>query len=221
MLYSDERKFVFVAVPKTGTTAIQNRLQEIDPTIVRNHVRNAAGDLVKVATHETAYKLREIMGDQASDVTFIAFLRDPRDVVVSKYYYYRSGRAAREAGLAKRKTGDSVRTDPGTVARVLFAQSMPLGLWARIYPFASSAKFVTGPDGSTVVDCIGTNENLQTDVLRIFGRFGYTDDQLQLGIKNRSDYDRAHARDPKLEAVVAKRLPQDMALYDRVADGGL
>lgn len=217
MLYSEDRKFVFVAVPKTGTTALQRRLREVDPGIRHNAVQDAQGTLVKVPTHATASEIRRIMGtERARQVTFVAFLRDPRDVLVSKYHFYRSGRAARTQGLAQSGTDAEIRYNPGTMARVLFSKALPLTVWARVYPFKSSSHFVTDGQGRVIVDRIGRTDTLQDDVNRIFSAFGYTPEQLVLGVSNRTEYDRSATRDPRLEAIVKRRLPEDCALFDRL-----
>ncbi|MEQ8690743.1 MAG: sulfotransferase family 2 domain-containing protein, partial [Pseudomonadales bacterium] len=96
MLYSENRQFVFVAVPKTGTSTIEAQLRRIDSDLQHNRVRDAEGLWVELQTHATSAQIRATMGARAASFTFVAFLRDPRDVVVSKYYFYRSGRAARK-----------------------------------------------------------------------------------------------------------------------------
>lgn len=216
MLYSETRKFVFVAVPKTGTTAIQKRLRQIDPELHRNHVHNEAGELVHVPTHATAAEIRSIMGAAAQGFTFVAFLRDPREVVLSKYHFYRAGRAARKQGLA----GGSVEERQfhfGRALRVLGAQVLPLLLWARLYPYRSSTHFVTDSAGNLIVDHIGLQERLQEDVTSIFSTFGYSLEDLALGVANKTDYARSIESD--LAAVVARRLPEDCALYDHLKKG--
>lgn len=214
MLYSEDRKFVFVAVPKTGTTAVQKRLCEVDPGIRRNTVHDAEGRLVNVPTHATALEIRKIMGaERARQVKFVAFLRDPRDVLVSKYHFYRSGRVARMQGLAPQGAGESIRFHPGKIARVLFAKALPLTVWARLYPFKSCSHFVTDGQGRLIVDMIGRAEALQDEVDRVFSAFGYAPEQLVLGVSNRTEYDRSATRDPRIEVIVARRLPEDCALF--------
>ena len=215
MLYSEDRKYVFVAVPKTGTTAIQDRLREIDPDIKHNQVRDACGDWVKIATHATAAQIRAVMGARADDFTFIAFLRDPRDILVSKYHFYRSGRAAHKHGLFQTERLKHRIPNLGLTLRVLSAQLLPLSLWARLYPLRSSVSFVTDDESDKLmVDQLGTTERLQEDVMRIFSAFGYTPEELQLRIANRTNYNRA--QNPKIAAIAERRLSEDCALYDRL-----
>lgn len=215
MLYSPDRKFVFVAVPKTGTTAVQQRLCEVDPTILRNSVHDAQGNLVKVPTHASARQIREAMGPQAEEFTFIAFMRDPYDVLLSKYHFYRSGRAARKLRLANRSSRDG-RFDLGRILRVLSAQLLPLRVWARLYPYKSSIHFIVDDCGSLIVDHIGLMEHLQEDVLSIFIPLGYTPDELKLSVTNRTNYEHNDCRNPRLEAIVARKSPKDCELYKQL-----
>jgi glycosyltransferase involved in cell wall biosynthesis len=217
MLYSEGRKFVFVAVPKTGTTSIQDRLQEVDPDLMRNKVHDAQGALVTVPTHATALEIRKIMGPRAQEFTFVAFLRDPCDVLVSKYHFYRSGREAREHGLFPTARPENRGFHLGRTLRVLSAQILPLSLWARVYPFPSSSSYITDEAGHLIVEQIGTTEHLQQDALRIFGAFGYTPEELHLDMANRSDY--ARVPDPRIKAITLRRLPGDCALFDRLRAG--
>jgi hypothetical protein len=217
MLYSEDKKFIFVAVPKTGTTSIQRRLTSVDSSLLRNRVHDIAGKLVKVPTHASAIEIRKIMGPRAQEFTFVAFLRDPREVVVSKYHFYRSGRAARKQGLAKRRPGDTVRFNLGRTFRVISARLLPLSLWARFYPFSSSSHFITDCKGELIVDQIGTMERLQEDINRIFSAFGYSQAELQLGTANRTQYKRA--RDPVIDAIAERRLSEDCSLFDRFSTG--
>ncbi|MFT6286155.1 MAG: hypothetical protein ACJA09_000898 [Alcanivorax sp.] len=216
MLYSEDRKFVFVAVPKTGTTSIQSRLCEVDHRLRRNWVHDAAGALVKVRTHATALEIRRIMGARAKEFTFIAVLRDPRDVLVSKYHFYRSGRAAKKHGLVQAKWHKYRDFQFGSALRVLSAQILPLSIWVRFYPFPSTASYVTDDEGNLIVDRFCTIENLQEDVMHTFKYFGYTPDELQLSIANRTQYKRT--RYPKIAAIAERRFATDCALFDRIRE---
>lgn len=198
-------------MPKTGTTSIQRRLVDVDPGLLRNRVHDKAGILVNVPTHASALEIRKIMGARAKEFTFIAFLRDPRDLLVSKYHFYRSGRAARKHGLRQ-----APRVHLGITLRVLSAQILPLPLWARFYPFPSSTSYISDGEGKLIVERLGLTENLQEDMTQIFKSFGYTSEQLQLSIVNRTEYKRTH--DPKINAIAVRRLPEDCALFDRIRD---
>lgn len=201
-------------MPKTGTTSIQRRLVDVDPGLLRNRVHDKAGILVNIPTHASALEIRKIMGARAKEFTFIAFLRDPRDVLVSKYHFYRSGREAREHGLFQTQRPKQRGFHLGRTLRVLSAQILPLPLWARFYPFPSSTSYISDGEGKLIVERLGLTENLQEDMTQIFKSFGYTFEQLQLSTVNRTEYKRN--RDPKVDAIAVRRLPEDCALFDRV-----
>lgn len=214
MLFSEDRKFVFIAVPKTGTTAIQKRLQQIDPNIRRNEVRDKAGRLVQIPTHATARKIREVMGARAADFTFVAFVRDPRDVIISKYYFYRSGRAAKKQGLSGAYEGQQSKFQLTRIVRVLSAQLLPLHVWLRVYPYKSSAHFITDDLGAINVEKIGLYNRLQEDAQSIFSEFGYDSSDLVLNVENQTTYDRSKNQSSSISNIVERRLSQDCAIFD-------
>lgn len=216
MLFCEEKKFIFVAVPKTGSGAIQTRLVECDPEVRRNAAIDETGTWVEMPNHASARQIRKVMGSRAKDYTFIAFLRDPRSVILSKFHFLREGRAARLQGLTGQPRPEGVRFNLGITMRVLFAQALPLRVWSQLYPFRSSGSFVTDENGTLIVDEIGLMERLQEDVNRIFGRYGYSKADLDLPMWNRTDYDRATFDLGVLDGVAARRLSRDIALY-RVA----
>ncbi|WP_372922735.1 hypothetical protein [Roseovarius sp.] len=222
MLYSEDRKFVLVAVPKTGSSTLQKHLLDIDPNLRRNAVCDTNGNWIELPTHATAVQIRAAMGSRAKKFTFVGFLRDPRDVVVSKYYFYRKGRAARQHGIVSRLARNPETKGrvfrPGTILRVLSAQILPLRLWAQLYPYKSSAYFITDAHGTVLVDRIGRMERLQKDALAIFTDFGYAPEDLQLGRENCTDYDRSVTCDPRVAKIVARRLPEDCALFDHLTN---
>ncbi|MEQ8693688.1 MAG: hypothetical protein RIC89_22985, partial [Pseudomonadales bacterium] len=91
---------------------------------------------------------------------------------------------------------------------------LPLSLWARLYPYKSSVYFVSDKAGDLLVDRIGRMEHMQQDAVAIFTAFGYRPEDLKLRVENRTDYDRSHALDSRIAAIVAQRLPADCALFD-------
>ena len=97
MLISEARKFIYIAVPKTGSTSIESHLVSLDPTIQRNRVPQPDGTWASVNKHARAVDVQSKMGSLMRDYTTVAFIRDPISTVVSKYHHYRSGRAAQRA----------------------------------------------------------------------------------------------------------------------------
>jgi hypothetical protein len=220
MLFSASRRFVFIAVPKTGSSAINNHLVRIDPSIKRNEVLDENGSWQKVHTHITAAEVRRIMGSRADHYTFIAFLRHPQDVLRSKYFFYANGRPAksfdrRKIGLRDREADGVI--DFRTALRVLVARILPLPLWAALYPFKSSAHFIVDKKGKSAVDEIGDFARFDEEAQRIFSHFGYSIDNLDFPKVNVSTYDKNIRSSKFLDKVVNIKTPLDNAMYSAVA----
>ncbi|RYH08141.1 hypothetical protein [Tropicimonas sp. IMCC6043] len=209
MIWNGKRGYVFVEVPKTGTSAIASRLLEIDPEARRGEVVRRDGRRVALPVHAAATEIRRALGDEAGDYTFIAFLRDPVELMVSKYHFYRSGRASERSDR-----GDG---GLGLKLRVAFARATPITLWCRLYPFKTSSHFVD--DGAVpAVEELGDFARLQSEFLRIFSRFGYTEAELTLPVKNRTDYTPPTSRQrARIGAIARSRCRRDFELYEQAA----
>ncbi len=219
MLFSEEKRFVFVAVPKTGTTAIQTRLREIDPDIRRNEVLDAAGNWRPMPSHATASEIRAVMGSRAADYVFVAFFRDPMEAIRSKYYFYRNGRPARQVRtgpITLRKKPNDGKISVPLALRVLFSRMTTFRIWALLYPFKPGAHFLMDAEGTILVDRIGDFDRLQEDVTGIFGALGYDPASLALGVVNRSDYDRRRGFGPVFSALMRLKVGRDLDLYCRI-----
>lgn len=216
MLMSPERKFVFVEVPKTGTSAIARRLLEIDPTLERDVVYLPDGRRVHLdSPHASAARLREMLGPSAADYTFVGFLRDPVDLVASKYFYYKVGRVKEDIRGARRTRG--------RVIRHWSTRLFPLHLWILFYPYKSSAGFVTDRAGALCLDLVGNFAELENDFRDIFSRFGYRREDLALSRTNATSYSPPHGRLFRMLAALSLRIHarRDQALFRAVlADSG-
>lgn len=210
MLISEDRKFLFLAVPKTGTTSIEKHLQELEPSVRRNAVPKADGTWVPVHKHARAVEIHEIMGSRMKEYTTIAFIREPTTTVISKYYYYKTGRGAERAKKAKfniRGTKNKLKT--------LSAQTLPIRLWALVYPYSMTHEFLLGHDGEILVDEIGHFEDLQGEFVRIFRKLGFGADDLSLPVTNKSTYSATrHTEDNLLKGIVAWKSSVDRRIYD-------
>lgn len=214
MIINHEKKFVFIEVPKTGTSAIATMLQKIDANNKRNYFYNEGNSDESISTHATYDQISERLGHQKNDFQFIAFLRHPTEVVVSKYYFYKIGRSWSQV-----KNGTASN---GLVLRVYFARILPLSLWAMIYPYKSTHRYILTSNGDCQIDFIGDFSNLQRDVEEIFSRFGYTKDQLQLTTENKSDYsNNTHQNNWLLRFVIGAKSRRDLAVYKNVINNSV
>lgn len=216
MLMSRDRKFVFVEVPKTGTSAIAKRLLEIDPALERDIVYLDDGQRILVdSTHTSAAKLRRMLGESSDEYTFIGFIRDPIDTIVSKYYYYKVGRVK-----------DDIRGERRTMGRVirhLSTRVLPLHLWILLYPYKGLANFITDQDGELCLDIVGNFHSLESNFHDIFIEFGYGSKELVLRQTNATQYASPSGYLFRAFATLSLRLyaRRDKALFRSVmVDGG-
>ena len=219
MLFSESRRFVFIAVPKTGSSTIQKHLLKIDPGIKRDEVLDEVGQWRRVSTHSTVMEVKSLMGTRANDYTFVAFFRNPHDVVRSKYYFYVNGRPAKsydQGKVAIKDDGEAGIISLATALRVLFARMLPLSLWAAVYPFKTGARFIVDKKGHIAVDEIGDFARFNDETHRILSQFGYSDEELALPLDNVSEYDKNSAPPAIFERIVSMKMPRDARIYAAV-----
>ena len=213
MLISEDRKFLFIAVPKTGTTSIEIHLQKLDPSIRRNSVPLPGGKWVTVHKHARAGDIKNMMGPRMNEYTVIAFMREPVSAVISKYYYYKMGRGAKRARHAKFDSRGILNK-----MKTVSAQILPIRLWALVYPYSMTHEFVLGQSGALLVDEIGNFDKLEEDFVKIFSKFGFDANNLALPVANRSGYSvKRHAEDNLLKKIIAWRCSVDRRIFDDCA----
>jgi hypothetical protein len=91
MLFNYKDKVIFVSVPKTATTAVENYILENSNDYIRNFIFK--NKKIKVKTHCSVKFLKEILGDEFNDYKILAIARNPLDCVISKYFFFKKGRA--------------------------------------------------------------------------------------------------------------------------------
>ena len=90
MLFNLKDKVIFISVPKTASTAVENYILEHSNDYLRNFI--IKNKKIKVKTHCTVKFLHNILGDDFNNYKIIAIARNPLDCVISKYFFYRKGR---------------------------------------------------------------------------------------------------------------------------------
>lgn len=178
MIISHAHRFIFVAVPRTGTHSVRRAL--------RKHL--AAGDEEQVLRfinrrlpypalagirhgHLTLTQIRPHVGEQVFESYFkFAFVRNPFDRFVSA------------CAFLTRVSGEFER-DP----RAVMWRMLDTGL-DRIL-FAPQSRFVADGAGTLLVDAIGRVEELQAAYDRVCGRLGLATRPLErANAARRGDY---------------------------------
>lgn len=208
MILNEHRKFIFIEVPKTGTSSVAKRLLELDSGSVRNEIRGEDGTVRRVRTHVPVSEVRRILGARADEFAYVAFLRDPVDLALSKYHFFRQGRAAKRSAWGDGNTGRWLR--------VRLANSLGIVPWLLVFPFRSAGWYVEDGDDWTVPH-LGDFSNLQAEFVRIFVGFGYRPEELRLPELNRTEYPALPARRRQyVERIVEVRYAGDRRRYEAI-----
>jgi hypothetical protein len=202
MIISHKHRFIFVAIPKTGTHSVRRALREHlgpdDQEQVRLFVESALPypELAALGHgHISLAQLRPHVGEEVFGGYFkFAFVRNPFDRFISYCSFM-----TRENGAFER--------DPQLVMRQILANP-PRG---HIL-FRPQHGFVAGADDAVLADQIGRVEEMQASYNAICARIGIPTRQLeQANSSRRGDY-RAYY-DPTLIEAVAQLYQRDLDLF--------
>lgn len=213
MLFSEEKKFVYIAVPKTGTTSLEQELKRIDPLILRNHIVLPDGRTQRVNKHITLKQVQALLGPKAGDYRYFGFVREPIDHTISKYFYYTTGRGYerfREGKIGTRALGLKVR----------FSRLIPRPLWFLFYPLNLQVSFIKDNSGNVALDFCGRTERLDSDMTELLHVAGYSDVTHQLRRLNSAPRREFGTRERSfIESILQIRLKEDLSFYATIRDG--
>jgi thiol-disulfide isomerase/thioredoxin len=133
MIISKEKKFIYLAVPKTGTTSVQKYLLENDKTATKNSVE-INGKYHKFGEHMTALKIKSLLGVNYQNFIIIGFVRHPYGRIVSSYFFYKKG--GKEAWRGKQE-----QRSLGDKLRIKSTEILPFKIWALVYPYKSNKEY--------------------------------------------------------------------------------
>jgi hypothetical protein len=204
MIISHRHRFIFAAVPKTGTHAVRQALRE----------QMGDGDLEQVGLfvdrrfpweelaairhgHLSLRQVRPHLGEAAfGDYVKFAFVRNPFDRFVSYCAFMLRG-------------GDLFQRRPQDMMRHFLFGAPP----EDHILFQPQASLLVGEDGrSLLTDMIGRVEDMQGSYDAICARIGIPPRPLErVNNSQRADYRRYY--DPALADAVAARYAQDLDLF--------
>jgi len=202
MIVSFRHKFIFVAIPKTGTHAVRQALREhLGPEDIEQvglfvDKRFPMPELAQLEHgHISLQQLRAHLPPEQFDSFFkFAFVRNPFDRFISFCAFMTRVEKQFEA-------------DPHKVMRS-FIQNPP---WHRIL-FQPQHTFVTGADGKLLTDYVGRVEEMQQSYDEIARRIGVPSAQLEkVNASERRDY-RSYYTPPLVDGV-ARLYARDLELF--------
>jgi len=202
MIVSFRHKFIFAAIPKTGTHAVRQALRahsgsdDIEQVGLFIQKRFPIPELAALEHgHLSLQQLRPFLPPEQFDTFFkFAFVRNPFDRFISFCAFMTRVEKQFEA-------------DPHKVMR-FFIQNPP---WQRIL-FQPQHSFVTDPEGKLLSDFIGRVEEMQSSYDEIAKRIGVPTAKLEkINASERSDYRSYYT--PELVDGVARLYARDLELF--------
>jgi hypothetical protein len=203
MIISHAHKFIFVAVPKTGTHSVREALRphlgEADEEQAHLFVEKKLSNPELAALrhgHISLAELRPHIDPAVFESYFkFAFVRNPFDRFVSF------------CAFVTRREGDFERDAKRVMRHFLFA-APPM----KNPVFKPQHHFLVGADGELLTDFIGRVENSQTDYDAVCARLGLPSTELER--KNSSQHaDYRSYYDQQLIDGVAKLFGRDLELF--------
>ena len=203
MIISESRKFIFVAIPKTGTHSVRRALRphmsedDIEQVRLFEEKKFPIPELANLRHgHISLAQLRPFL-DPAKFESFFkfAFVRNPFDRFVSY------------CAFMTRKGGEFEKDPRGIMRHILAAP----GPRSHIL-FQPQCSFVTGSDGKLLTDYIGSVEQMQGSYDEICDRIGIPRSELEkTNESSRADYRQYY--DDSLKEGVAKLYARDLELF--------
>ena len=203
MIISHKHRFIFAAIPKTGTHSVREALrahlgpEDLEQVRLFVEKRFPFPELARLGHgHVSLEQVRPHLGEETFAGYFkFAFVRNPFDRFVSYCAF-----TTRQQGSFER--------DPQSVMRHFLFTAPPL----QHMLFWPQSVFVTGRDGELLSDELGRVEDMQESYDAICARLGIA--TTELGISNSSR--RGNYRDyydQQLIDGVARRYARDLELF--------
>lgn len=209
MLYNSRHNIVVIETPKTASSAISEFLQNSCDGFARNEIL-IERRRCSVATHISVREMRAYLSNESSlQPVYVAFVRDPKDMILSKYCFYKYGRPVRKYS----------RSPFPQKLRVIVAKILPFFIWALVYPYKSTSHFVCSHSSDLSVDVLCDYARLDTAIVELLQTFD-VESRTQTLPRVNSNQKKTLNRfeDQILKLTVRLRLSKDEKLYELVRD---
>lgn len=103
MLLSQKHKILYIANPKTATSAVQKWMLSEDSSFEKTLHRINGKELI-LKEHITALEAKNILAEKYYNELFvICFIREPISKMMSAYYFYKQGEKIKSFGIGTLK----------------------------------------------------------------------------------------------------------------------
>ena len=153
-MINENRKFIFIHIPKCGGSSIQKILQDEDCTM------NSGWDSrkKKFKQHCTISQLRNVYNIKIAEYFSFTFVRNPWDKVVSDHFYWQR----KESPFKKILKGTTIKDYLLCRNGYEFMNHLDNNL-GRADHFCCQHKYIIDQNKKNIVNFIGRFENLQQD----------------------------------------------------------
>ena len=218
MIISHRNKFIFIHINKCAGTSITRALLPFlgpDDLVLgcTPEYERLSNDYLKrglIYKHSTANEIKKFIGDETWENYFVfSFVRNPWDIVVSKYFWWHKTPADWSEKAKKQKKLITRLSFKDYILNKKFGVKFSMAAFLRTESSTESNPF---PE----IDFIGTFENLQSDFNMVCSKTGLPKIILskmntsnELRIKNHfTDF-----YDPETREIVRKAYKEDIRLF--------
>jgi len=196
-----ERKYIFIHIPKTAGTTIQEALKEsMKISVVKYQLfKKFEGTPFKYHKHEPALEVKKIVGDKIWKTHFkFAFVRNPWDLMVSSYCWL-----LQKGKKVKNTYHLALEIEKFSNFREFICSNLG-NTYINEIKARDLSHWLCDKNGNIMVDFVGKVENLESDLEYILNRLNlYHPDLKQLNQSQRTDYRQYY--DDKTKKIVEKR----------------
>jgi hypothetical protein len=203
-----KHKFIFIQVPKTGSTSVQNTLKKYGGTVKRTGIYNKHIPYSKLQKTEDFKNITEYFS--------FSFIRNPWDWLVSNYFYCRGvHRPYLDRYNSKLAKQNCTKIFSAMSLRKKILNPMGFEEWLFWYTnnnFATQLEIIENTDKKVSLDFIGKYENLQEDFNIICDKIGIP--KQKLPFKNASKHKHyTEYYDDETRQIVAERYAKDIEYF--------
>lgn len=217
MLLSQKYKVLYIANPKTATTAVQRWLMAEDDSFQKSsHIID--GRKIMLSEHITALEARTILGDSYfNKLQTLVFVREPYSKMRSAYRFYRQKGHDRSWWNTKTR---SFRTKVKNLLQYALANILPFSLWALVYPFRDNFRYCLDENHQIIVTHIGRFEYLMEDLESIIKELELNLDFSKIQMVNKSKVVKSLEISNALAYLLKLRHPnlaKDLVFYEEIS----